>query len=70
MAWKRGHQVRLSGPSAGRYLSQCFQKKFREGVSGFASFLVYRGRDPIHLRQLQPLAAVVEWEQRMRLRSS
>jgi hypothetical protein len=22
-----------------------------------------RGRDPIHLRQLQPLAAVLEWEQ-------
>jgi hypothetical protein len=26
-----------------------------------------RGRDPIHLRQLQPLAAVLEWEQQRHL---
>jgi hypothetical protein len=26
-----------------------------------------RGRDPIHLRQLQPLAAVLDWEQQRRL---
>jgi hypothetical protein len=26
-----------------------------------------RGRDPIHLRQLQPLVAVVEWEQQRHL---
>jgi hypothetical protein len=26
-----------------------------------------RGRDPIHLRQLQPLAAVLDWEQQRNL---
>jgi hypothetical protein len=26
-----------------------------------------RGRDPIHLRQLQPLAAVLDWEQQRHL---
>ncbi len=26
-----------------------------------------RGRDPIHLRQLQPLAAVLDWEQQQNL---
>ncbi len=26
-----------------------------------------RGRDPIHLRQLQPLAGVLEWEQQRNL---
>jgi integrase len=26
-----------------------------------------RGRDPIHLRQLQPLAAVLDWQQQRRL---
>jgi hypothetical protein len=28
---------------------------------------VQRGRDPIHLRQLQPLAAILDWHQQRRL---
>jgi hypothetical protein len=28
---------------------------------------VERGRDPIHLRQLQPLAAILDWQQQRRL---
>jgi len=28
---------------------------------------VQRGRDPIHLRQLQPLAALLDWQQQRRL---
>jgi hypothetical protein len=28
---------------------------------------VERGRDPIHLRQLQPLAAILDWHQQRRL---
>ena len=28
---------------------------------------VERGRDPIHLRQLQPLAALLDWQQQRRL---
>jgi hypothetical protein len=29
--------------------------------------VVERGRDPIHLRQLQPLAALLDWQEQRRL---
>jgi hypothetical protein len=28
---------------------------------------VTRGRDPLHLRQLQPIAAILDWQQQWRL---